>query len=116
MLEFCEGLLYEITEWIILITELIGVIILAYAFVKGIVALFTPQINTKLVLADGFSLSLEFLLGGEILRTVITHDIWDIVIVAALIAIRIAVTVLLNWEIKHEQTMEQHFDASRIEK
>ena len=115
MLEACEKLLYDITEWIILITELIGVVILAYAFIKGVIALFTPKINTKLVLADGFSLSLEFLLGGEILRTVITHDLSDILIVAALVAIRIAVSLLLSWEIKHEKALED-YEASRIEK
>ena len=103
MLKNLQELLQVVTEWIILITETIGVGILAYAFIKGLIALFTPKINTKLVLAHGFSLSLGFLLGGEILRTVITHDISDIIIVAALVAIRIALSLLLSHEIKEEK-------------
>ena len=103
MLKDLQGLLQTVTQWIILISEIIGVGIPAYAFVKGLIALFTPKINTKLVLANGFSLSLGFLLGGEILRTVITHDLSDILIVAALVAIRIALSLLLSHEIKQEK-------------
>ena len=114
MLKNLQELLQVVTEWIILFTEVIGVGILAYAFIKGLIALFTPIINAKLVLANGFSLSLGFLLGGEILRTVITHDLSDIIIVAALVAIRIALSLLLSREIKEEKEQGKSENNSEI--
>ena len=47
------------------------------------------------------TLALEFMLGGEILRTVIAHELSDILIVGAIIVLRVALTLLIHWESKH---------------
>ena len=64
-----------------------------------------PQI--KLRLAEGLALGLEFKLGGEILRTVIVRDLSEIIQVAAIIALRAALTFLIHWEIKNEKVAEE---------
>ena len=53
------------------------------------------------------ALGLEFKLGSEILRTVIVRDLSEIVTVAAIIALRAALTFLIHWEIKIEKEDEK---------
>ena len=58
---------------------------------------------TRLSLAKGLSLGLEFKLGSEILRTVIVREFKEIGLVGAIILLRAALTVLIHWEIKNEE-------------
>ena len=55
----------------------------------------------KLDLAESMALGLEFMLGGEILRTVIAHELSDILLVGAIIVLRVALTLLIHWESSH---------------
>ncbi len=48
-------------------------------------------------------MGLEFKLGSEILRTVIVREMSEILIVASIIALRAALTLLIHWEIKNEK-------------
>ena len=59
--------------------------------------------ETKLTLAKGLAMGLEFKLGSEILRTVIVRDWHEIGTVAGIIALRAALTFLIHWEIKEEE-------------
>ena len=45
----------------------------------------------------------KFKLGSEILRTVIVRELSEVILVAAIIAIRAALTFLIHWEIKIEE-------------
>ena len=56
--------------------------------------------ETKLALAKGLAMGLEFKLGSEILRTVVVRDWKEIGIVAGIIILRAALTFLIHWEIK----------------
>ena len=58
---------------------------------------------TRLKLAKGMAMGLEFKLGGEILRTVVVRDLSEIMIVGAIILLRAALTFLIHWEIKNEE-------------
>ena len=53
------------------------------------------------------ALGLEFKLGSEILRTVIVRQLSEIATVAAIIALRAALTFLIHWEIKVEKMDEK---------
>lgn len=50
----------------------------------------------------GLATALEILLGAEILKTIAYRDIRQLVEVAALIIIRVFITVLIHWEMNHK--------------
>ena len=89
-----------IVNYLILFVELIGIIILIYTVVLAVIGLIKRQPHTRLKLAEGIALSLEFKMGGELLRTVIVREL---LILGAIILLRAALTFLIQWEIKIER-------------
>ncbi len=87
----------------ILFFEWVGVIVLVAAGIIGMVNYIKRDPATRLKLAQGLAMSLEFKLGGEILRTVLVRDLSEIVVVGAIILLRAALTFLIHWEIKNEE-------------
>ncbi len=90
-------------NYLILLVELIGIIILIYAIVSAVIGLIKRQPHTRLKLAEGIALSLEFKMGGELLRTVIVREWNELLILGAIILLRAALTFLIQWEIKIER-------------
>ena len=86
---------------IIHILEIMGVAIICTGAIRDFIYYFTKKVNIKLDLAESLALGLEFMLGGEILRTVLAHDFKDIAIIACIIVLRVALTVLIHWESSH---------------
>ena len=84
--------------------ELVGVFIIIAAGVKGLINFVRRDPTVRLQLAQGMALGLEFKLGSEILRTVIVRELSELALVAAIIAVRAALTFLIHWEIKNEST------------
>ena len=97
---FLENVVKYAAEVGIRLVELAGIMVLLITAVQGIILYFKHDPNVRLKLAEGIALSLEFKLGGEVLRTVLARD-WNEL--AAVIALRGALTVLLHWEIKNER-------------
>ena len=60
-----------IVEFAILVFAYIGVAVILMAGVKGVVNYVTRDPKTRLDLAKGLAMGLEFKLGSEILRTVV---------------------------------------------
>lgn len=60
--------------------------------------------QVRLTLAEGIALALEFKLGGEVLRTVVVREWSELVILGAIIFLRGALTLIIHWEIRSEQT------------
>ena len=87
--------------------EMVGVFIIIVAGVKGLVSFVRRDPNVRLQLAQGMALGLEFKLGSEILRTVIVRELSELALVAAIIAVRAALTFLIHWEIKNESTHQK---------
>ncbi len=56
----------------------------------------------RLTLAKYLSFGLELFLGAEILRTVISRELEEIKVLAAIIALRAIMTLLIHWEIKQD--------------
>ena len=69
----------------------------------GVVHYIRRDPETRLKLAQGLAMALEFKLGGEILRTVVVRDLLEIAVVGAIILLRAALTFLIHWEIKKEK-------------
>ena len=97
-----EQLLESIVSWAILLFEYVGVIVIAVAGVRGVWYYIHRDPLTRLSLAKGLSLGLEFKLGSEILRTVIVREWKELAIVGGVIALRAALTLLIHWEMKQE--------------
>ncbi|MDE6504962.1 MAG: DUF1622 domain-containing protein [Clostridia bacterium] len=90
-------------NYLILIVELVGIVILMYAIVSAVIGLIKRQGHTRLKLAEGIALALEFKMGGELLRTVIVREWNELLILGAIILLRAALTFLIQWEIKIER-------------
>ncbi|NLJ97610.1 MAG: DUF1622 domain-containing protein [Clostridiales bacterium] len=87
----------------ILLFEYVGVIILVIAGIRGVYNSIRKSPYTRLNLAKGMALGLEFKMGREILRTVKVTGWEEITMVAGIIVLRAALTFLIHWEIKTEE-------------
>ena len=108
MLEFLSyqsihHLLESFAQSAIVLTEFIGLMVIIGSALKAVYEIIVHKNVSKLHLAEGLALALQFKLGGEILRTVIVRDFKEIMLVGAIILLRAALTVLIHWEIKNEK-------------
>lgn len=102
-MDLLNDVLHLIVEAAILLFEFMGVAVLIAAGVRGIWNYLRRDPLTRLKLAKGMAMGLEFKLGSEILRTVVVREMSEIFIVAAIIVLRAALTFLIHWEIKNEE-------------
>lgn len=102
-MKLIQEALHFFVEGGILLFEWIGVVILVVAGIVGVINYLRRDPATRLKLAQGLAMGLEFKLGGEILRTVIVLDMREITVVGAIILLRAALTFLIHWEIKNEE-------------
>ena len=107
---FDVGVLY-----VILLIELVGIGVLVYTVVKTLIDLFRHKEHSRLELAEGIALSLEFKLGGELLRTVIVREWEELLILGAIVLLRAAMTFLIQWEIRIEKKHEEEERHKRLE-
>ena len=98
-MEYLEGLLSLVANAAILIFEFIGVGIIIYAGLTGFLRFVRRAPDTKIYLAKGLAMGLEFKMGSEILRTVVVREWREI----GIVALRAALTFLIHWEIKEEE-------------
>ena len=102
-MEIFHQLLNAIVDVAIMLFEFMGVAVIVAAGIQGIWNYVRHDTLTRLKLAKGMVMALEFKLGSEILRTVIVRDLSEIAIVGAIIVLRAALTLLIHWEIKNEK-------------
>ena len=103
VIEILELVLHYLVEMTIPIFELIGVGIIIASGIRGFYSYVRRRPETKLTLAKGLAMGLEFKLGSEILRTVVVREWKEIATVAGIIALLAALTFLIHWEIKEEE-------------
>ena len=111
-MELLETLLHSFVNLAMLLFEYIGVGVITYAGIQGLVNYVRKAPDTRLVLAQGLAMGLEFKLGSEILRTVVVRSLSEIAIVGSIIALRAVLTVLIHWEIKNEKADESQKGSS----
>ena len=100
--EIMHETLTSLVNLFVVILEFMGLIVIAYTAVKAFMEWIKHDRQTRLHLAEGLAMALEFKLGGEILRTVVVRDMTEILQVGAIIVLRAALTFLIHWEIKNE--------------
>ena len=109
--ELHEGLVTLVNLSVVLL-EFIGVGVIVVAALQGIY----NYVRRDPLLAKGMAMGLEFKLGSEILRTVVVREFTEIGLVAAIIVLRAALTFLIHWEIKTEESqMEQELERRQAE-
>ena len=98
-----ETLLDHVVNLGILVFEFIGVAVILSSGIMGIIKWIRHSGDTKIYLARGLALGLEFKMGSEILRTVVVRQWSEIAIVGGIIVLRAALSFLIHWEIKEEK-------------
>ena len=106
MIELLDSVLEIIVSIGILLFEYIGVSVIIVTCLVSFYKYVTRKPDTRIYLAKGLAMGLEFKLGSEILRTVVVREWHEIAIVAGIIVLRATLTFLIHWEIKQEEKGE----------
>ena len=101
--EVLEAVLTHLATFGSILFELIGVCILIWTSISSLIKFLKKEEETGLFLGHEFALALEFLMGGEILHTVLAKDWHQIGTVAGILALRTGLSILLHWELKQEE-------------
>ena len=102
-----EHFLANIANLAIVVFEFIGVGIIIYSGIRAFLKCLRRSEDTRIYLAKGLAMGLEFKMGSEILRTVVVREWKEIGLVAGIIALRAALTFLIHLEIKQEELQEK---------
>ena len=111
-----EFLLEHVVNLGILVFEFVGVAVIVASGIMGTIKWIRHDRDTRICLAKGLAMGLEFKMGSEILRTVVVRQWSEIAIVAGIIALRAALSFLIHWEIREEKQEERENETFREKK
>ena len=99
-----EHFLESSVHYIALFIELVAVIIIAFASVRGIILIIKSGFDfgdeeIAIEMAKAMSLALSFLLAGEILHTILVTSISNLAVIIGIAALRVGLHFVLQWEI-----------------
>ena len=92
---------------LILLIEFAGIIVIVISMIRGFIDFMNKSDKTRIELAQGIMLGLEFKIGSEVLRSVIVTNWEELGRLAAIILLRSLLTLLLHWEIDVEEKREK---------
>lgn len=109
-----EHLISIIVPNIAHILELIGVFIVIYSALKTFgryaIRFFNFEDETiKIDFSQALAMALEFKLGAEILKTLVIRTIDELIILASIVILRAALTLIIHWEIESDSKRANHF-------
>ena len=101
-----HDILNTVVPVIVFVLEVMGVLIVAWTCIKSfgeyIQNTFMKKHNAiQTHLAKGLATGLEFKLGAEILKTLIVHDLDELLVLGAVFALRALMSILIHFELKH---------------
>ena len=99
----------------ILLIEFVGIAVIVISMARGFIGYIKKDSHTRIQLAQGIMLGLEFKIGSEVLRSVIVTNWEELGKLAAIILLRSLLTLLLHWEIGVEEKRERE-EAERAAK
>ena len=114
-MELIHNNFHHLVEICILLIELAGIAVIVFSMVRGFIGFIRKDERTRISLAQGIMLGLEFKIGSEVLRSVIVTDWSELGKLAAIILLRTMLTMLLHWEIGEEEKREREKGAALIE-
>ena len=115
MLHLVESAFETIVQYGILFMEFSGVMVLLVTALKSLYTWGIKHQRAHLKLAQGIALALEFKLGSEVLRTVIVREKSELLILGLIILLRGALTFLIHWEIKGEESRMKKDEVEQAE-
>lgn len=98
-----ENIFSLIVRGLILLTELSGILVIVLSMGRALVGYIKGNSGTRIRLAKGIMLGLEFKVGSEVLRSTIVSGWNELATLAAVILLRSLLTFLLHWEISGEE-------------
>ena len=110
-MEFLEHNFENLVRFCILLIELAGIAVIVISMVRGFIGYLKKNEHTRIQLAQGIMLGLEFKIGSEVLRSVIVTNWEELGKLAAIILLRSLLTLLLHWEIQQEEKREKELAA-----
>lgn len=102
-----EGIFDDIVRVSILLIEMAGIIVIVLSMVRGFIGYIRNEDATRIRLAQGIMLGLEFKVGSEVLRSVIVSGWNELGTLGAVILLRSLLTLLLHWEIDVEEKRQR---------
>ncbi len=103
MLQTIDDIFCQVVGYGILALEIIGAAMIMVNGIRALVLVLRKQRkSSRVVMAEGITQGLSFLLGSEVLHTVIAPDWKDIGMTCAILLMRAGVVLLLQWEKKTE--------------
>lgn len=114
-----EHFLEAIIPYITASLEAIGVFIIVIGAIRGIFR-FTKNFvsinkqDVSIDFAKAMSLSLEFKLAAEIIKTVVVRTLDEFIILASVAILRVVLTFVLHWEMK-SASAEQNLEVANKE-
>lgn len=116
-----EYILEVVVNYTIFLFTLVGVLIMLWTGVTAVWNFLRKDPHMGLKLAEGMAMALQFKLGAEILRTVIIREPKELIIVGGIIVMRMALTLLIHWEIRKNKeedifTMEEAKQKKELKK
>ena len=102
-----------ITRYVAFGLELVSISIIVlsgikafYSFIKG--GFKFNNMRVSLIIAEGLNMSLGFLLGAEIISSIVIKTIPNLVVLFGTAALRIGLTFVLHWEIgQYEKVLDE---------
>ncbi len=112
-----EEFLVKIIPYITSSLELVGIIIIVLGSLEAVLRLILSKFNfgeenLKINFAKALSLSLEFKLAAEILKTVVIRTLDEFIILSAVVILRVVITFVLHWEIKSSNQIKDSLEAT----
>lgn len=95
--------LHYLANLFVIVLEFMGLIIIVSTAVKSFIGWIKKDPHARLNLFEGMGMALTFKLAGEILKTVVVKNMSEILQVAAITALRAAITFLIHWEMHNEE-------------
>ncbi len=101
------------------ILELIGVFIICYSALKAFGRYAIKSFNfsdetIKIEFSQSLAMALEFKLGAEILKTLVIRTIDELIILASIVILRAALTLIIHWEIESDSKRANHIKEKKL--
>ncbi len=107
MYEQIKSVFQPVVNYGILLLEAVGVVVIMIYSIRSIICLCKKKSEmSRHVMTEGIITGLSFLLGSEVLKTIVAPDWSDIGMTCAILLMRAGVTVLVRWENKVEREVE----------
>ncbi len=112
MYEGLEHLFRTVIQYGMLALEAIGVVIILVSAVRGLILLVSKRPGSRLVISEGIAMALTFLMGSEVMKTIIAPDWHDLGMTAAILLMRAGMSLLIHWETRSEHGEQAHEEST----